>query len=924
MSPFVLCLLLFASTVATAYAQPETPRQSLNQYVAFLNQSVGEITRRFQMVRTYQSEVNQYQKTPSLGLNLPSSGPLTEFYYRKALTTTGLTQAEKQRLTIQTEALWQLLNQLDQTGKALETYVRLRDYQTDSLKQSDKLIGRMQALFDQFSREKALFYQQIQRVYRRYHPHLPTDPYSVTEKEMEQVLLSQQQLLDSLPCYLNEESRSAWPVALVQQSILLDEKLLATFGKAKTTVDYPASSTVDGFRAALLAVQALKRRAVDDYTFAARQSARHGNAVYLSLLNGYNQDLLANHHLFVQYSQSARPLLDYPAFSPVLTPEPPPAVAPPSTQTASFPDKPLVPFTLKRAAAPATPALLAVLNQYVDFINESLRQLHGLQIRLRNYQSSAEYQRDPIRSRQRADLTYAHDDYKVPISAYQRLVSDSRFVPLPYRTAISTQAEVLLAMLREMDGLSIELIGYTSEKQYRHDQLKRSDAILDRYAYLFDTFDRKKEQLYTDLRRIHESYPVANPTSSWQIAGTALRKTLDNDTDMLFGIKAYVKGETTRLPNTDKQETDARQLIADEYHNLTGLQRYGRSNGLCPYSPYEDLAENTLRFAKLAQKVRTVSSASSTPPYEPFYYFYNNELVYQYNKFSELATTGLLRAINQPDVSAFRRLPPSKSSDSLPEKTDPTLPKLASNPERAGGTAGDTSSAAPLTIPTAQQTDRTRQQQHDTVYVERTRTDTVYVDRTDKPEVSRSLAGYAANNMVLLLDVSGSMDSPVKLPLLKRSVKSLLTLLRPEDQLSIVVYSGKARVVLKPTSGNDKALIARAIDELQSDGDTDGNKGLQLAYKVANKNYIRAGNNRIILATDGEFPISNDVLKLIGENARQDIYLTVFTFGRNLLTGQNLKKLSQLGRGTYAHVTTETADEQLIGEAKAITKKPVK
>ena len=116
-------------------------------------------------------------------------------------------------------------------------------------------------------------------------------------------------------------------------------------------------------------------------------------------------------------------------------------------------------------------------------------------------------------------------------------------------------------------------------------------------------------------------------------------------------------------------------MIADEYHNLSGLQRYGRSNGLCPYSPYEDLAENSLRFAKLAHKVKTTLSGAATHPYEPFYYFYNNELVYPYNKFCELANAGLLRAINQPDVFAFRRLPPSNSGDSLPQKTAPTLPQ---------------------------------------------------------------------------------------------------------------------------------------------------------------------------------------------------------------------------------------------------------
>lgn len=110
---------------------------------------------------------------------------------------------------------------------------------------------------------------------------------------------------------------------------------------------------------------------------------------------------------------------------------------------------------------------------------------------------------------------------------------------------------------------------------------------------------------------------------------------------------------------------------------------------------------------------------------------------------------------------------------------------------------------------------------------------------------------------------------------------------------------------------------------MQSTGDTDGNGGLRLAYKLANKNYLRAGNNRIVLATDGEFPVSDEVLDLIRDNARQDIHLTIFTFGRNPLTGQNLQKLSQAGFGTYAHVTAETADLQLILEAQA-KKQPLK
>ncbi len=907
-------LLLVVSTFATVYAQPETPSQSLNQYVSFLNKSVEVLTRRFQMVQTYQTDVTQYLKKPDFALRLPSSGPLEAYYYQKALACTGLTAAEKQRLNTGAEALWQLLTKLDKTGKALETYVRLTTYQRDNLKQSDMLIGEMQGIFDQFSRDKALLYGQIQRIYRRYQPYLPNDPYLVMEKEMGQVLLSQQQLVDSLPCYLNEASHSAWPVMLIQQSILADEKILVSFGKARSGIEYPASDAMSGFVSELRILQSLKRRAVDGNTFAARQSAHYGNAVYWSLLNQYNQGLLASYRNFVGYSKAARRLLDYPAFSPVFTPEPSVSGTPATTQTPPFADKLGVSYQTKQATSPASRATFLALNGYVEFINESLRQIRIVQVLLRNYQESAEHYRDAAQANKRASLTYKHDDYQVPLSAYQLLLNSSAAIPPLYRTTLTNQVEVLLSMLKEMDGLSIELIGYTTKKQYLDDQLTRSDAILDRYAYLFTTFDQKKEQLYADVRRVYESYPATAPTSSWQIAGRALQKTLDADHAILFGVKAYLTSEQTPLPATDEAETQARKLLADEYQNLNGLKRYGHNNGLCPYSPYEDLAENTTRFAAMAKNVNARSSSSTTHPYQSFFYFYNNELVYQYNKFSELAQVNLLKAINQPDVFAFRRLPPSKRPDAAPDTTisiTAVLP-LSSKPGNDNRSIGETDKEIKLVG-----------NQRDTVFIERNRVDTVYLERERLPTASPSLADFAANNMVLLLDVSGSMDSPFKLPLLKRSIKSLLALLRAEDQLSIVIYSGKARVVLKPTSGTEAANIARVIDELQSTGDTDGNGGLRLAYKVANKNYLRAGNNRIVLATDGEFPVSDDVLGLVRDNARQDIHLTIFTFGRNPLTGQNLQKLSQAGGGTYAHVTAETADLQLILEAQA-KKKPLK
>jgi secreted protein with Ig-like and vWFA domain len=194
----------------------------------------------------------------------------------------------------------------------------------------------------------------------------------------------------------------------------------------------------------------------------------------------------------------------------------------------------------------------------------------------------------------------------------------------------------------------------------------------------------------------------------------------------------------------------------------------------------------------------------------------------------------------------------------------------------------------------------------------------VYTGTLD--EDALSMEGYATNNMVLLLDVSGSMNAPDKLPLLKKSVLLLLKTMRSEDQISIITYSGKAKVVLPPTSFNDEAKIKRVIEQLKSEGKTDGNAGLKLAYDVADKNYIRGGNNRIILATDGEFPIGNKSYSMIEKFANEDIMISVFNFGRNSST-KGLEKLASLGKGNYEYITQSNVDQKLIKEAKAKRKK---
>ncbi len=162
------------------------------------------------------------------------------------------------------------------------------------------------------------------------------------------------------------------------------------------------------------------------------------------------------------------------------------------------------------------------------------------------------------------------------------------------------------------------------------------------------------------------------------------------------------------------------------------------------------------------------------------------------------------------------------------------------------------------------------------------------------------------SNLVFLIDVSGSMNSPDKLPLLKRSFKMLIKNLREQDNVSIVVYASNTRVVLKPTNGTRKEEIIQAIDQLNAGGYTAGGKGLKLAYEMAYKNFLEEGNNRIILATDGDFNVGpssdEDMLKLIKKEREKGVFISVLGFGTGNLKDSKMETIADNGNGNYAYI----------------------
>ncbi|MBL7915881.1 MAG: von Willebrand factor type A domain-containing protein [Bacteroidia bacterium] len=176
------------------------------------------------------------------------------------------------------------------------------------------------------------------------------------------------------------------------------------------------------------------------------------------------------------------------------------------------------------------------------------------------------------------------------------------------------------------------------------------------------------------------------------------------------------------------------------------------------------------------------------------------------------------------------------------------------------------------------------------------------------------------SNLVFLLDVSGSMNSEDKLPLLKKSIGLLTNQLRSIDKVAIVVYAGNAGLVLPSTSGNDKATILQALDQLSAGGSTAGGAGIQLAYKIALENFIPNGNNRVILATDGDFNVGvssdGELVRIIEEKRTTGIFLTVLGFGTGNLKDSRMEKLADKGNGNYAYIDNiMEANKVLVKEA---------
>ena len=181
-----------------------------------------------------------------------------------------------------------------------------------------------------------------------------------------------------------------------------------------------------------------------------------------------------------------------------------------------------------------------------------------------------------------------------------------------------------------------------------------------------------------------------------------------------------------------------------------------------------------------------------------------------------------------------------------------------------------------------------------------------------------STAARGAATLVFLLDVSGSMDEPNKLPLVKESMRLLIGKLRPDDRVAIVVYAGASGLALPSTPVAKSREILAALDELTPGGSTNGAMGIELAYDIAKANFVTGGLNRVILCTDGDFNVGvtaeGDLTRLIQEKAKSGVFLTVLGFGMGNYKDATLEALADKGNGNYGYIDSRREAEKLLVE----------
>lgn len=532
------------------------------------------------------------------------------------------------------------------------------------------------------------------------------------------------------------------------------------------------------------------------------------------------------------------------------------------------------------------------LNAYVDFANESMHILWAVHLRLEAYniQSNLYLEGDrPQGLEFRIDdiirnFSYYGNLQGVCLRAYgvvdpsvnlEFLYQETRVrelaIPYKSRSQINRQRDKLWSLIGLLMTYCDSLTQYTQQEQYRQDPgLDISYATLNQCALLFDHFQEEKGKLMDLLNGVASPRPQALAD---------LNSILEQTRYLLLAMR---NEETNVLKlHVSQLQYTIRQAQVNQQTRLEALTRLGLyyDRGTTVYKHVISYANQMVKWTQ-----NYLNQGPVSPIYEDYgreYYFYNERLLSSYNHHKY----GLLAYYNQ--FLGFANTTLLKHIEETPR-----FIVIAPNPKNISQIQSDVQPQSVEEIP---------------------------LPNIHKP----ALANAATNHLIFLLDVSASMRKPEKLSLLKQSLADILPEMREEDRISLITYSGNAQVVLEAASAQEAELIMEAVNGLGSSGETHFQKGLKAAYELAQEKYIIHGNNRIILATDGDFIFKSAATRLAEKYSAKPIYLSVLLFSKfeTILVREQFTRLALAGNGNYVHVQEDNADLVLLEEARAVSRK---
>lgn len=751
--------------------------------------------------------------------------------------------------------LWKLYNDCYTKNGEIVAYIRLQDYKTD-LDKGFTLVREMQQLQIAMGKVRDQVASKIAQ-------EANTVPATATHGKAYQMLLKailhEEDLIRSLSINFNDETFIGFPKDEILQSFLQSDDLLKSLATLRVKDQGYFKACFEG----LQLIQNSKQHALDNFNNTSTFDGHYLNQLYDNLQNHLNNDIL---HYFSNFCAQAR-LNYYPVAVRQYDMDAPPKPWELTHLTYSLPS--LDSLSIAKQPAPLPVAGFTQLNALTYYIDECVRSMTNLYKALNSEGSTWRSLREGKMPYRNPVLKF--DKFTVPITTYSLVLKESKHLRASYRKLLIDQVNDLHQIMLALQDHAIGLSKYMSTGEFRKENMDFIDTELKTIEMYYTALDVRKEKLFMQTRQAYASHPPQK-TNSWTVAASALVKAADDSRNILRQIESRVYEQNNSIISTSAIHEDQRDLIVNQLKYMKGIVRLGTNNGLCPYNPYEyipgylkTLEEKVVDFpTELENKNKT---------YGDFLYMHNI-LVEKYNQFAELGLGGNEYSVNDPMrptyILSYIRQPPKYHHE---------IPK----PEEL--------QKEPIQEPISE------------------------IATEELPSQSISFEGYPFNNLVLLLDVSASMNTTKRLPLLKKSFQQLIRLMRTEDEVSIVIYSGKAKVHLPPQSARDTTIIMQSIKMLRSGGDTNITDGLALAYKTANKNFIQGGNNKIILATDGEFETTEPLYKLAEKNSTK-IMLSVFDFSQLPGPLKAIELLAEKGNGNYVKVTPQNSLQVLANEAK--------